>query len=1138
MAFFWAVFFFFFFMKLTCIRNEAIARTIGILSQLFIIAIPLVITIISQSLISANEVKFYFMYIIAGIVPFIISFAGRILTIVKNSSENSKESEFVLDDEESFTLNGFDSQLLKFLFPNYSNGVPLSFLYSIFAGALASGAVHFLSTSHFKESIDEPLMYFPLILSWFSFSTTLISIVLRTPPEPGNDHEWSDSRFSSMSRTIYSLLIFIVDIVDHGTNWQYSGLHITNIVLHWIFAFLPLIFFFGFLPSFFVFLEWGIEQGAEIFFGVPPASTSQRNILGAYYAIASASFSILLWEYTHPILGFAFLTFCAHLTSGPNLFTSRISRKWVSDLVVDCLHSLLIAAISIGLGYGVSSSSGNWRTSIMSIFFVIEIVLAFVVVLEVQLFRPFLFGVLRNPVFPASANKSLCYFAKALQILLPYPAMVVLFIFLYNEASSLASYHGHVQWWNIILLFRAVRGLWSNPHGTTFDISIFAFSKLVLDGSWSLPTLNSVPDYFYFYPGLIDGRVGFALGLTICSFSRKRAVELWDKLWLWMISLISSITTSKLRFEHDIIFHIANVILLPVSLIFILSSVALSSPLIPFLGIPFFILGYPRPKRVWRESNNIAGSLTDGVYYSHLIPKLLAKIQGTSGDDSVSGKIKRMLGLCVDPAFGMADVGTQYLFRIETRIVMLQVVERGRGYAIFIAKGLELKVTSCHNTEGIVLDDIIAESFPSGEPERQSGLNKRIAYAVTPFVETSVETYSISQMSLTGIIESHDFLKQLSTNFYKCLVANLSSFYVKNMFDLKRYSNAPQEQSTNLFGEEKQPVLPFPDEFANFTIKLAKQHSQHATIKPSLSNNSNLSRHSSRAVEDKKVSFSKQTPTTPLSKASEPEEQASPSVIPQDVKNHSALFSSKKLLRDEPSLLEDNEPRREMHLTEAFKKLSMSLYAIVESFGLGGLKPWEFGPQRVINIFEGRIPDSDEYKWLESHPEMKELVIVSYRQACKISFEETVNYETLEPMEFVNTMESIKISHYLGPSGDSEWSKQAKIGKPTLFSMRKSQKEDNSYEAYLNEIKPVPIYGFILNPEVVRGIWGGVSLELIYFTNDDDERYSIQAHTQLFRNLLVQSSEPPLGYPIFEKRMSIPHGTSGADQSKVVPSSI
>ena len=31
-----------------------------------------------------------------------------------------------------------------------------------------------------------------------------------------------------------------------------------------------------------------------------------------------------------------------------------------------------------------------------------------------------------------------------------------------------------------------------------------------------------------------------------------------------------------------------------------------------------------------------------------------------------------------------------------------------------------------------------------------------------------------------------------------------------------------------------------------------------------------------------------------------------------------------------------------------------------------------------------------------------------------------------------------------------------------------------------------------LNPEVVKGLWASLSLELLYFTNDDDERYSIQ----------------------------------------------
>jgi hypothetical protein len=32
-------------------------------------------------------------------------------------------------------------------------------------------------------------------------------------------------------------------------------------------------------------------------------------------------------------------------------------------------------------------------------------------------------------------------------------------------------------------------------------------------------------------------------------------------------------------------------------------------------------------------------------------------------------------------------------------------------------------------------------------------------------------------------------------------------------------------------------------------------------------------------------------------------------------------------------------------------------------------------------------------------------------------------------------------------------------------------------------------------------------------TNDDDERYAIQAHKQLLRNITIHAAEPPLGYP-------------------------
>ena len=62
-----------------------------------------------------------------------------------------------------------------------------------------------------------------------------------------------------------------------------------------------------------------------------------------------------------------------------------------------------------------------------------------------------------------------------------------------------------------------------------------------------------------------------------------------------------------------------------------------------------------------------------------------------------------------------------------------------------------------------------------------------------------------------------------------------------------------------------------------------------------------------------------------------------------------------------------------------------------------------------------------------------------------------------------------------------------------------------------------------LNAEVVRGQWANLSLELLYMTNDDEERYSIQAHPAILRNLTVQAADPPLGYPIFSSQpISVP----------------
>lgn len=56
---------------------------------------------------------------------------------------------------------------------------------------------------------------------------------------------------------------------------------------------------------------------------------------------------------------------------------------------------------------------------------------------------------------------------------------------------------------------------------------------------------------------------------------------------------------------------------------------------------------------------------------------------------------------------------------------------------------------------------------------------------------------------------------------------------------------------------------------------------------------------------------------------------------------------------------------------------------------------------------------------------------------------------------------------------------------------------------------------FQFRTEVIRGIWANQSMELLFYTNANDERYSIQAEKDILRNLLIQLAEVPFGYPVY-----------------------
>lgn len=45
---------------------------------------------------------------------------------------------------------------------------------------------------------------------------------------------------------------------------------------------------------------------------------------------------------------------------------------------------------------------------------------------------------------------------------------------------------------------------------------------------------------------------------------------------------------------------------------------------------------------------------------------------------------------------------------------------------------------------------------------------------------------------------------------------------------------------------------------------------------------------------------------------------------------------------------------------------------------------------------------------------------------------------------------------------------------------------------------------FPVGLKAVKGQWANLQWELLYLANDDEERYSIQAHPSLLRNLMIQ----------------------------------
>lgn len=216
---------------------------------------------------------------------------------------------------------------------------------------------------------------------------------------------------------------------------------------------------------------------------------------------------------------------------------------------------------------------------------------------------------------------------------------------------------------------------------------------------------------------------------------------------------------------------------------------------------------------------------------------------------------------------------------------------------------------------------------------------------------------------------------------------------------------------------------------------------------------------------------------------------------------------------------QDNDPSPSRQVLpddlEGPVRLAVQAYIAFNIAPACGQVPESLGPSHVYKAFSGQLFDGvmgEELKWFKNNEPVMKLALKAFRAAVKITLDSVVMGEDAAELPFADleaALRELDEQWHLGTEDDASWKGAMERRVPNLMALRK--KGVSEVHVLRLCLKEDGVRVGELRPEVVQSIWASASVELRYCTNDDDERYSIQAHPTLLRNMIVQSSE----YPIF-----------------------
>ncbi|XP_027558172.1 pecanex-like protein 4 isoform X2 [Neopelma chrysocephalum] len=846
-------------------------------------------------------------------------------------------------------------------------------------------------------------------------------------------------------------------------------------------------------------------------------------------------------------IGFAFKhTMISHLASSKpkNMHRGlRMQFGWREFIFYLTVLTFALTEASLLHRFAGSSSFSQASPQAIASYILILLLIIMWILREIQ--RVYLFGVFRNPFYPKDVRTVTVFMEKQRRLMkvgvvrrilltLVSPFAMIAFLSLDRSLQNLHSV-------SVCIGFtRIFRMVWQNTENALLDIVIVSIAQMLVFN----------PDLWW------NRSLDTGIRLLLVGLLRDRLLQFVSKLQFALAILLTSWTEKKQRRKSTATLIALNVVFFPILLTLIAISALLSSPLLPLFTLPVFLVGFPRPVRSWPGPVGATACVCpDTVYYQQLVPSLAVALQSALATGSL----------------GLSLPGSHYLCRFQDRLMWILVLEKGFTYCGVNIKGLELQETSCHAAEAHRVDEIFEMAFEHQERTKILSPNPHFGHILTPCTVVPVRLYSDARNVLSGIIDSHENLKHLKDDFIKVLVWMLVQHCYKKskMWESPGSANKnkqgsfPENQHSGAAGRSRAPRED--DSFSVDTVEDWTDDSDIFDFEPSgrtkdrkepgqlgLTPKVHLSIPGS--VETQSQDFTEEmSPEDKLYRAvvlglPAVDKGKQPEVLPrvEFSCSYSELLSIPEEWRTAPvppskvSEMRQRFPEEWYHFVlsqldffHLKEKPSNLLADLMEDkalkdlyiqgvlsccFGLFGLDNAVPAPSHVFRAYTGGIPWSVGLDWLTGKPELFQLALKAFRYTFKLM----VDKASLGPVEnfeeLVNYLEEYDSDWYIGLVSDLEWQQAVLQEKPYLFSLG----HDPSMGIYTGRVltlQELLVQVGKLNAEAVRGQWANLSWELLYATNDDEERYSIQAHPVLLRNLTVQAADPPLGYPVYSSEL-------------------